>query len=100
MQRLNQLDNELEAILAVEGDVASDELQQLLQQRESLLQQLMAEPERLNKDEWQAAVERTTCLLARIRHHRDMSAINYNDYSTGNARCRFIINFGKVIKWQ
>jgi len=74
MQRLNQLDNELEAILAVEGDVASDELQQLLQQRESLLQQLMAEPERLNKDEWQAAVERTTCLLARIRHHRDMSA--------------------------
>ncbi|MDX1302361.1 flagellar rod protein FlaI [Photobacterium sp.] len=74
MQRLNQLDNELEAILAVEGDVASDELQQLLQQRESLLQQLMAEPERLNKEEWQAAVERTTCLLARIRHHRDMSA--------------------------
>ncbi|MGF1758338.1 flagellar rod protein FlaI [Photobacterium sagamiensis] len=74
MQRLNQLDNELEAILAVEGDVASDELQQLLQQRESLLRQLMAEPERLNKDEWQAAVERTTCLLARIRHHRDMSA--------------------------
>ena len=74
MQRLNQLDNELEAILAVEGDVASDELQQLLQQRESLLQQLMAEPERLNKNEWQAAVERTTCLLARIRHHRDMSA--------------------------
>ncbi|PSW07603.1 flagellar rod protein FlaI [Photobacterium lipolyticum] len=74
MQRLNQLDNELEAILAVEGDVASDELQQLLQQRESLLQQLMAEPERLNKDEWQAAVERTTCLLARIRHHRDLSA--------------------------
>ena len=74
MQRLNQLDNELEAILAVEGDVAADELQQLLQQRESLLQQLMAEPERLNKDEWQAAVERTTSLLARIRHHRDMSA--------------------------
>lgn len=74
MQRLSQLDNELEAILAVEGDVASDKLQQLLQQRESLLQKLMAEPERLKKDEWQVAVERTSSLLARIRHHRDNSA--------------------------
>ncbi len=74
MQRLSQLDNELEAILAVEGDVASDKLQQLLQQRESLLQKLMAEPERLKKDEWQVAVERTSSLLERIRQHRDMSA--------------------------
>ncbi len=74
MQRLNQLDNQLEAMLAVEGEVDSEQLQQLLQQREQLLHQLMAEPERLDKTEWQAAVERTSCLLAKIRHHRDMSA--------------------------
>ncbi|MCW8328173.1 flagellar rod protein FlaI [Photobacterium sp. SDRW27] len=74
MQRLNQLDDQLEAMLAVEGDIDSDRLQQLLQQRDELLQQLMAQPECLDKTEWQAAVERTSCLLARIRHHRDMSA--------------------------
>jgi len=74
MQRLNQLDDQLEAMLAVEGEVDSERLQQLLQQREQLLQQLMAEPDRLDKTEWQAAVERTSCLLAQIRHHRDMSA--------------------------
>ncbi len=74
MQRLNQLDNQLEAMLAVEGEVDSEQLQQLLQQRDQLLQQLMAQPEHLDKAEWQAAVERTSYLLARIRHHRDMSA--------------------------
>lgn len=74
MQRLNQLDNELAAILAVDSGVASDALQLLLQQRESILQQLMAEPEHLKKDEWQAAIERTSCLLARIGHHRNISA--------------------------
>ncbi|MGF1730430.1 flagellar rod protein FlaI [Photobacterium kasasachensis] len=74
MQRLNQLDNQLEAMLAVEGEVDSEQLQQLLAQREQLLQQLMARPECLDKAEWQAAVDRTAYLLARIRHHRDMSA--------------------------
>ncbi|MEH6532363.1 MULTISPECIES: flagellar rod protein FlaI [Photobacterium] len=74
MQRLNELDNQLESLLAVDSDVASDLLQGLLQQREQLLQQLMAAPECLNKAEWQTAIERTTSILARIRHHRDNSA--------------------------
>lgn len=74
MQRLNQLDDQLEALLAVDGEVDAERLQLLLQQREQLLQQLMAQPECLDKTEWQAAVERTSSLLARIRHHRDLSA--------------------------
>ncbi|MGF1690345.1 flagellar rod protein FlaI [Photobacterium kagoshimensis] len=80
MQRLDQLDEQLAALLAThtepatDTEVDSEQLQQLLQQREVLLQELMAHPERLNKPQWQAAVERTSLLLELIRQHRDRSA--------------------------
>ena len=74
MQRLDQLDEQLEATLAVEGEVDAERLHLLLQQRAQLLQQLMAQPDHLARTEWQAAVERTSRLLEQIRHHRDTSA--------------------------
>ncbi|MGR5127490.1 flagellar rod protein FlaI [Photobacterium swingsii] len=74
MQRLDQLDEQLGALLATDTEVDSEQLQQLLQQREVLLQELMAHPERLDKLQWQAAVERTSLLLEKIRQHRDRSA--------------------------
>ncbi|MGF1680415.1 flagellar rod protein FlaI [Photobacterium minamisatsumaniensis] len=74
MQRLDQIDQQLELLLAVPEEVDSNKLQALLSQRELLLQQLMAEPESLDKRLWQQAIERTSVLLERIRHHRDRSA--------------------------
>lgn len=74
MQRLQQLDDQLEALLATDGEVDAGPLQQLLQQRHQLLQQLMAAPEHLDHNEWRAAVERTSGLLDRIRQHRERSA--------------------------
>ncbi|ELR65119.1 Putative flagellar rod protein FlaI [Photobacterium marinum] len=74
MQRLQQLDGQLEAMLSTDGDVDPQLLQQLLQQREQILHELMAKPEQLEKSAWQAAVERTSCLLEQISQRRDQSA--------------------------
>ncbi|WP_299016127.1 flagellar rod protein FlaI [uncultured Photobacterium sp.] len=74
MQHLQQLDSELEVMLSAEGDVDPELLQQLLQQREQILRALMAQSELLEKTAWQAAVERTSCLLEQICLRRDRSA--------------------------
>ncbi|UTV27034.1 flagellar rod protein FlaI [Photobacterium atrarenae] len=74
MQQLQQLDEQLEALLATDDDVDAGQLAQLLQHRNQLLQQLMAAPEHLDHNEWRAAVERTSGLLDRIRRHRERSA--------------------------
>lgn len=74
MQRLQQLDDQLEALLATDDEVDASQLAQLLQQRHQLLQQLMAAPEHLDHHEWRAAVKRTSDLLDRIGRHRERSA--------------------------
>ncbi|OAN18618.1 flagellar rod protein FlaI [Photobacterium jeanii] len=74
MQQLDQLDQQLASLLTSSAEVDAEQLQQLLQQRETLLQTLMAQPEQLDQQQWQAAVERTSLLLEQIRQHRERSA--------------------------
>ncbi|PSW19549.1 flagellar rod protein FlaI [Photobacterium sanctipauli] len=74
MKKLEQIDQQLEWVLAASDDVDSVQLQQLLEQRELVLQQLMAEPDKLEKQRWQQAIERTSGILERIRQHRERSA--------------------------
>lgn len=74
MQYLQQLDEQLAALLATDDEVDAEQMAQLLQERQQRLQQLMAAPEHLDHQAWRAAIERTSGLLDRIRQHRERSA--------------------------
>lgn len=74
MQRLEHIDQQLDALLANTTEVDGTAIQQLLSQRELLLEKFQSEPERLDKAQWQQAIERTSLLLERIHYHRDRSA--------------------------
>ena len=74
MQQLAHLDQQLMTLLTHVGEVDTPLLEHLLTQREQVLQQLQADPTRLEKVQWQAAIDRTVQLMAHVQHHREQSA--------------------------
>ncbi|MDO6705199.1 flagellar rod protein FlaI [Photobacterium sp. 1_MG-2023] len=74
MQTLADIDQQLYQVLNEGTEIDADKLHALLADRQTVLNDLKAVPELLDKDSWQEAIDRTSDLLTILRERREMSA--------------------------
>ncbi|WP_235199529.1 flagellar rod protein FlaI [Photobacterium galatheae] len=74
MQTLADIDQQLNQLINDGSDIDVEQLHQLLADRQTVLNDLKAIPELLDKESWQEAINRTSDLLAKLRERRELSA--------------------------